>query len=238
MGVSRRIIIAIDGYSSCGKSTLAKQLAKQLGFTYIDSGAMYRAVTLFALDKDLILNGELKKDALLARLDEIDIRFMHDPSSGESQTLLNGSNVEHRIRGIEVSENVMHIAPIPEVRRKLVQLQQEMGKNKGIVMDGRDIGTVVFPNAELKIFMTASPEVRAKRRYEELRMKDLGISFNTVMENIKKRDHSDTTRDADPLRQASDAVVIDNSHLTEKEQLLKALSLVKQASSDSGVGSQ
>jgi cytidylate kinase len=208
---------------------LAKQLAKELSFTYIDSGAMYRAVTLFALDHDLIINGKLDKERLVERLDEIHIRFEHNPETGLSQTLLNGKNVESRIRGIEVSENVMHVAPIPQVRKKLVHLQQEMGEERGIVMDGRDIGTVVFPDAELKLFMTASPEVRAQRRYQELKMKELGISFNSVMENIRKRDHSDTTRAADPLRQADDAVVIDNSGLTEKEQLELALSLVKKS---------
>lgn len=182
----KRIIIAIDGFSSCGKSTLAKQLAKELGYTYIDSGAMYRAVTLFALDEEIIENGVLDRDELLRRLHEVRIAFVHDPETGQSQTLLNSRNVESRIRGIEVSQNVMLIAPIPEVRKKLVQVQQEMGNSKGIVMDGRDIGTVVFPNAELKIFMTAAPDVRARRRYEEMKMNELGISFESVMANIEK----------------------------------------------------
>lgn len=202
-------------------------LAKELGYTYIDSGAMYRATTLFALQNGFISNGVLDAEQFIHHLDEIDIAFDYDVESGKSVTLLNGKNVESRIRGIEVSKHVSPVARVPEVRAKLVAIQQKLGAEKGVVMDGRDIGTVVFPSAELKIYMTASPEVRARRRYDEMKMSDLGISLESVMANIRQRDQIDTTRKVDPLRQADDAVVLDNSELDQAEQLSWALSMVK-----------
>jgi len=222
------INIAIDGFSSCGKSTLAKELAKRLGYTYIDSGAMYRATTLFALNNGYIVRGVVDEHAFVQDLDLIDISFQHDPVEGKCETLLNGKNVESRIRGIEVSRQVSNVARIPAVREKLVRIQQGLGKDCGVVMDGRDIGTVVFPNAQLKIYMTASPEVRARRRYEEMKMKDLGISLESVMANIQSRDKIDTTRKKDPLRQAGDAFVLDNSNMTQAEQLEQALAWVRE----------
>ena len=225
----KRINIAIDGFSSCGKSTLAKELAKHLGYTYIDSGAMYRATTLFALNNGYVRKGILDEPVFIDNLDQIDIAFEHDPDTGKSMTLLNGKNVESRIRGIEVSRQVSVVARIPAVREKLVRIQQELGKKHGVVMDGRDIGTVVFPEAQLKIYMTASPEVRAKRRYDELKMNDLGISLESVMANIQSRDEIDSTRQKNPLRQAEDALVIDNSDMSQAEQLAKALAMAHDA---------
>lgn len=219
-----RINIAVDGYSSCGKSTLAKQLARHLGYTYIDSGAMYRAVALFAMRGGLIHDDVLDKAGLMKELDAIQIGFRHDPKKQRSETLLNGENVEDRIRGVEVSQNVTLVSPVPEVRAKLVKLQQAMGKEEGVVMDGRDIGTVVFPDAEVKFFMTARPEERAKRRYDELKAKGVEVDYATVLENIRRRDLDDTTRAADPLIKAPDAIEIDNSDLTEEEQFKIALS--------------
>jgi cytidylate kinase len=212
-----KINIAIDGYSSCGKSTLAKDLARELNYTYVDSGAMYRAVTLFALRNNL----QEQPEAINEKLSEINITFKRD---GEAHiTFLNGENVESAIRQMEVAHHVSAIASIPQVRKKLVELQQRMGENGGVVMDGRDIGTVVFPNAELKIFMTASPQVRAKRRTEELLQKGQNVNLEEVLHNLQQRDEADTTRAADPLRQAADAFVLDNSNLDRQEQLNIAL---------------
>ncbi len=219
----RRINIAIDGFSSCGKSTLARQLAQHLGYTYIDSGAMYRAVALYAMEHGLVRDGALDKAGLLERLGGIDIRFKHDPLTDRSATMLNGRDVEHRIRSMEVSDHVTLVSPVPEVRAKLVQLQQRMGREKGVVMDGRDIGTVVFPDAELKLFMTARPEVRAMRRYQELRGRGAEVTLAEVEANIRRRDLDDTTRKADPLTKAVDAIAIDNSDLTALEQFNLAL---------------
>lgn len=229
----RRITIAVDGFSSCGKSTLAKQLARHLGYTYIDSGAMYRAVALFAMRHGLIHHDKLDKPGLMRRLDAMQIGFRHDPDKQRSETLLNGGNVEDMIRGVDVSRNVTLVSPVPEVRAKLVRLQQEMGKEKGVVMDGRDIGTVVFPAAEVKFFMTARPEVRAKRRYDELTAKGVEVDYATVLENIRRRDLDDTTRAADPLIKAPDAVEIDNSDLTEEEQFKIALGVMEKNLADS-----
>lgn len=222
----RRITIAIDGYSSCGKSTLAKQLAHHLHYTYIDSGAMYRAVALFALENGLVHDGRLDRDRLLQELSGISIAFRHDDATQRSETWLNGRNVEHLIRGMEVSQAVTLVSPVKEVRAKLVALQRAMGDAKGVVMDGRDIGTVVFPDAEVKLFMTARPEVRAMRRYNELKGRGVEVDAAAVMENINARDLDDTTRAADPLVQAPDAVVIDNSELTAAEQFDEALGVV------------
>ncbi len=222
------INIAIDGYSSCGKSTLAKALASELGYVYIDSGAMYRAVTLFALRNKLITDDNSSTDALVMALDEIHIAFEHNPATGQSETLLNGENVEQEIRQMLVSNHVSKVSAVKEVREKLVALQQALGVAKGLVMDGRDIGTVVFPDAELKLFMTADPTIRAKRRFDELTAKGTALNMEEVVANIAKRDQIDTTREESPLRQAADAVVIDNSDLTQEAQLAKAHDLVRE----------
>ncbi len=225
--VSARINIAIDGFSSCGKSTLAKQLARHLGYTYIDSGAMYRAVALYVLQEGLVKDGRLMKDALLDRLDDIHIRFAHDPDTGRSVTLLNGRNVEKEIRGMDVSRHVTLVSPVPEVRAKLVKLQQALGEEKGVVMDGRDIGTVVFPQAAVKLYMTARPEVRARRRYDELKSKGVEVDYASVLDNIERRDEDDTKRAADPLIKAPTAVEIDNSDISQEEQFRLALAVVE-----------
>lgn len=221
-----RITIAIDGFSSCGKSTLAKQLAGHLGYTYIDSGAMYRAVALYVIENGLVHDGKLDREGLMQVLDGLDIRFQHDPMTGKSETWLNGRNVESKIRGMEVSRYVTLVSPVPEVRAKLVKLQQAFGLEKGVVMDGRDIGTVVFPDAEVKLYMTARPDVRAKRRYHELRSKGVEVDYASVLENIERRDEDDTKRAADPLIKAQDAIEIDNSDITAEEQFRKALDIV------------
>jgi cytidylate kinase len=221
-----RITIAIDGFSSCGKSTLARQLAQHLGYTYIDSGAMYRAVALYAMESGLVRDGKLVKEGLMQALDGLDIRFQHDPMTDRSATTLNGRNVEREIRTMAVSNHVTLVSPVPEVRARLVRLQQRMGRGKGVVMDGRDIGTVVFPDAEVKLFMTARPEVRAARRYRELQGKGAQVTLAEVEDNIRQRDLDDTTRAADPLIQAPDAIVIDNSDITAEQQFVKALDIV------------
>jgi cytidylate kinase len=213
----KKIIIAIDGYSSTGKSTLAKAIAKEMSFTYIDSGAMYRAVTLYAINNDMIIRGELDKGLLLNKLSEITISF-HLNASLDSQVVLNNVVVENKIRGMEVSSWVSIISAIPEVREMLVQQQQFMGLGRGVVMDGRDIGSVVFPDAELKIFMTASPDVRAKRRFDELRRKGEEVSFDAVLKNITERDLRDTQREIAPLIKTPDAILLDNSTMTLHQQ--------------------
>ncbi len=215
----KRIVIAIDGHSSCGKSTVAKELARKLGYIYIDSGAMYRVVTLYALRNGLIRNQVPDVKKLVARLENIRITFKWDEETGRNTTFLNDENVEEEIRQLAVSENVSPISTIAEVRTEMVKQQRENGKNKGIVMDGRDIGTVVFPDAELKIFMTASPEIRAQRRFDELKLKGLIVDFDDILKNVKERDQIDSTREVSPLRKADDAVVLDNSYLTREEQL-------------------
>ncbi len=215
----KRIVIAIDGHSSCGKSTVAKELARKLGYIYIDSGAMYRVVTLYALRNGLIKNQAPDVEKLLATLKNIRITFKWDEETGRNTTFLNDENVEEEIRQLAVSENVSPISTIAEVRTEMVKQQRENGKNKGIVMDGRDIGTVVFPDAELKIFMTASPEIRAQRRFDELKAKGLTVDFDEILKNVKERDLIDSTREVSPLRKADDAVVLDNSYLTREEQL-------------------
>ena len=203
-----KIIIAIDGFSSCGKSTMAKDLAHELGYIYVDTGAMYRCVALYALQHKLFLkDGEINIPELEAAMPNINISFK-----------LNNENVENKIRTMEVSSHVSSIAAIPFVREALVAQQQKMGKDKGIVMDGRDIGTVVFPNAELKIFVTASPEVRAQRRYDELMEKGMEADYNEILENVKQRDYIDSHRDVSPLRKADDAIELDNSNISIEEQ--------------------
>jgi cytidylate kinase len=222
------IIIAIDGHSSCGKSTVARQAARELGYTYIDSGAMYRAVTLFCLSHNLAVGGIIDQEGLRQHIGSLDIRFRHNPSLGQSETYLNGENVEEEIRKPDVAALVSPVAVIGFVREALVKLQRRMGRNRAIVMDGRDIGTVVFPDAELKIFMTASPEIRAQRRFDELTAKGLTIRFEEVLQNVMDRDRIDSTREISPLRQAEDAVVLDNSHLTREEQLAFVLRLARE----------
>lgn len=222
-----KIIIAIDGYSSCGKSTLAKQLAKALGYIYVDTGAMYRAVAYYANQHGFFDKNALSVSRLLEALPKINITFSFNPQLNKSETCLNGENIEQYIRTIEISNQVSKIAQIKEVREKMVDLQRAMGEQKGLVMDGRDIGSVVFPKAELKLFMTASPEIRAKRRYDELITKGDKVSFEEVLTNITLRDNDDTTRSENPLIKADDAVVIDNSNLTQDEQYQLALKLAK-----------
>lgn len=222
-----KIIIAIDGYSSCGKSTMAKQMAKELGYIYIDTGAMYRAVTLYALRNGFFKSGELDEKALIANLKNINVAFKYNSNLNSSETCLNNENIEQEIRGIEVSNHVSKVARVKEVRSKMVDLQREMGNEKGLVMDGRDIGSVVFPNAELKIFMTADYEIRAKRRFDELKAKGDNTSYEDVLANINSRDMDDTSRTENPLIKAEDAIVIDNSNITQQEQLELALGYAK-----------
>lgn len=214
----KKIVIAIDGHSSSGKSTMAKDLAKEIGYAYIDTGAMYRAVTLYALNNSIITDKGVDLDRLQKEIDNIQIDFRPNSQTGRNETFLNGSNVENEIRKMEVANWVSPIATIGFVRHAMVSLQQKMGENKGVVMDGRDIGTVVFPNAELKFFVTASPEVRAQRRVDELKAKGEAVSFDEVLENIKTRDHIDSTRAESPLKQADDALTLDNSSMTIDEQ--------------------
>jgi CMP/dCMP kinase len=222
------IVIAIDGYSSTGKSTVAKGLASRLGLVYIDSGAMYRAVTLFALKNDLITGGKVQKDKLIARLADMQISFSFNSKTGISETLLNGVNVEEEIRDPEVAKVVSEVSAVSEVRKHLVHLQQQMGKDGGLVMDGRDIGTVVFPDADIKIFMTASEEVRANRRWKELQSKGIKGNIEEVRENLRHRDHIDTTRKDSPLVKADDAIELDNSNMTMDEQLNWVIDIIHQ----------
>lgn len=214
----KKITIAIDGHSSCGKSTMAKDLARRIGYVYIDTGAMYRAVTLFAMRHNLIANGQVDAAKLQEEMDNIHISLRLNPETQRPDTYLNGECVEREIRTMEVSRHVSLIAALPFVRSAMVEMQREMGKEKGVVMDGRDIGTVVFPHAELKIFVTASAEVRAQRRYDELIAKGEKCNYEEILENVKERDHIDSTRETSPLRQAEDAIVLDNTHMTIPEQ--------------------
>lgn len=215
---TKKIVIAVDGFSSCGKSTMAKDLAKAIGYIYIDSGAMYRAVTLFALRRNLFLADEqVNEEQLRAELPEIRITFVLNQEQ-RPETYLNGENVEKEIRGLEVSSRVSRIAALDFVRAELVHQQQLMGQEKGIIMDGRDIGTCVFPNAELKIFVTASAEIRAQRRYDELTAKGEKVNFEEILHNVQERDRIDMTRAVSPLRKADDALELDNSHLTPEQQ--------------------
>ncbi len=224
----QKIIIAIDGHSSCGKSTMAKSIAQELEYTYIDSGAMYRVATLVALRKGLIIDGKPDVEKVISAVKDIEITFQWDERTGKNTTFLNGENVEDEIRRLEVSQNVSPISTIAEVRHELVKQQRENGRKKGIVMDGRDIGTVVFPDAELKIFMTASPEIRAQRRYDELKAKGESVNFQEILQNVEDRDQIDSTRETSPLRKADDALVLDNSDLTREEQLKWTLEKVKE----------
>ncbi len=212
----KKIIIAMDGHSSCGKSTMAKTLAKKIGYTYIDTGAMYRAVTLYAMRRGFIGKNGIDEESLRKELPLIKISFGHE--NGEQYTILNGENVERQIRGMEVSGNVSPISAIGFVREAMVELQREMGKKGAVIMDGRDIGTTVFPNAELKIFVTATDEIRARRRYDELVLKGDNPVYEDVLKNVRERDYIDSHRAVSPLRQADDAIVLDNSGMSYQEQ--------------------
>lgn len=224
----KKITIAIDGFSSTGKSTLAKQIAAELGYVYVDTGAMYRAVTLFAMQNGYINADSFDKQSLVNSLPFIKLHFEFNPELGFGEMYLNGNNVENDIRTIEVSGFVSKIAEVSEVRAKLVEQQQQMGKDKGIVMDGRDIGTVVFPDAELKIFMTASSQTRAQRRFDELLQKGQNVSFDAVLQNVEERDYIDSNREDSPLRKAETAIEIDNSELSREQQFQQVLALATQ----------
>jgi len=221
------MIIAIDGHSSCGKSTIAKSLAKRLGFTYVDTGAMYRAVTLFCQQNNLIKNSVVDEENLAKRIGEISISFALNSDTQLQDTYLNGVNVEKQIRSMEVAHDVSLVSKVGFVRKAMVEKQQEYGKNANVVMDGRDIGTVVFPNADYKFFVTASPEIRAKRRYDELMEKEGKANFDEILENLKQRDLIDSTRKESPLRQADDAILVDTSNMTREGQLEWILSKIQ-----------
>lgn len=214
----KKIIIAVDGFSSCGKSTMAKDLAREVGYIYIDSGAMYRAVTLYSIENGIFNGDVIDTDRLRKEIDNIHISFRLNPQTGRPDTYLNGVNVENKIRTMEVSSKVSPISTLDFVREKMVEQQQAMGQEKGIIMDGRDIGTTVFPDAELKIFVTATPEIRAKRRYDELKAKGQEAGFDEILENVKQRDYIDQNREVSPLRKADDALLLDNTELTVEEQ--------------------
>ena len=223
----RKITIAIDGYSSCGKSTLAKSLAISLDYTYVDTGAMYRAVTLFCMRHNLVNNNGVDESRIIAKLNDISLAFIQDPETNTSPIFLNGENVESQIRKMDVSNQVSQISTIREIRKKMVQIQQKMGIAKGVVMEGRDIGTIVFPDAELKLFMTADMETRVKRRYKEMRENKIDVSMDEVRDNVNSRDYEDTNRQESPLIQADDAIVLDNTNLDLEQQIQIALELVE-----------
>lgn len=226
--VSKKIVIAVDGFSSCGKSSFAKLIAKRLGYLYIDSGAMYRAVTLGFIQNGMFLQGKVKLDGLKENIQKFDIGFSFNSNTQQYETTLNGVVVEDKIRTIAVANQVSVVSAIPEVRERMVELQRKLGENKGIVMDGRDIGTVVFPSAEIKIYMTADPRIRAERRLKELKEKGYEVNFIEILANIEERDHLDQTREVSPLRKADDAVVLDNSHMTIDEQMVWVEKLIKE----------
>jgi CMP/dCMP kinase len=225
--MDNKLIIAIDGYSSCGKSTFAKAIAGKLNYIYIDSGAMYRAVTLYCMRKGYTGRGELNMKSILAEIKDIHICFVYNSDILEYETFLNSENVEREIRGVEVSSYVSRISQIAEVRSHLVELQRQIGVFKGIVMDGRDIGTVVFPDADLKIFMTASIEIRSKRRFDELRSKGIEVEFEDIRRNIIARDIADENRDISPLRRAEDAILLDNSRMTVAQQMEWVMKIIR-----------
>ena len=231
--MDKKLIIAIDGYSSCGKSTFAKSIAKELNYIYIDSGAMYRAVTLYCMRENLVRENEMQTSAIVSELKNIKIAFRYNRPSDCYLTYLNSENVEDDIRSIEVASHVSRISMIPEGRERMVELQQQMGRDKGIVMDGRDIGTVVFPDAEIKIFMTASVEIRAKRRFDELAGKNIVTTIEEVRRNIVARDIADENRDISPLRRADDAIILDNSRMSVKEQMLWFMKIIHKLKDES-----
>jgi CMP/dCMP kinase len=219
--------IAIDGYSSCGKSTLAKEIAQSLNYIYVDSGAMYRAVTLHMINQGILKDGAFIIEKVVQELDQINIRFQYDSEHNRAETILNGKNVEKDIRNSTITKNVSSVSAVKEVREKLVELQQRMGEEGGVVMDGRDIGTVVFPNAELKLFMTATNQVRAERRFKELKAKGEQITLEQVANDLQKRDHFDMNREISPLRKAEDAIELDNTELNRTNQLIVVLDMVQ-----------
>jgi len=238
MPESKKLIIAIDGYSSCGKSTFAKLIAQELGYIYIDTGSMYRAVTLFALRNKFISDAEFNSEGLIELLAEVNIRFVKNVSTRKNDTFLNNENVEHEIRGMEISKYVSQVSQLKSVRNKMVNLQRNMSEEKGVVMDGRDIGTVVFPNADIKIFMTADPDVRARRRYDELLAKGEKVTLEEIRENLLNRDKQDTSRKESPLKQAADAYVLDNSNMTIEEQMDWFMKLLKVKMNNTGEDSR
>ncbi len=226
----KKITIAIDGYSSCGKSTMAKDLAKEIGYVYVDTGAMYRSVTLYAMRSGMFLtDGSVDEARLQAEMDKIHIGFRYNPQTGRPDCYLNEELVEQEIRSLEVSNHVSQIAALPFVRQALVKQQQQMGKEKGVVMDGRDIGTTVFPDAELKIFVTADAAVRARRRYEELQAKNMPADYDDILKNVEERDYIDTHREVSPLKKADDAITLDNSNMSIAEQKTWLLSQYEKA---------
>jgi len=225
--MNKKLIIAIDGYSSCGKSSFAKAIAKELNYIYIDSGAMYRAVTLYCMRNGLSGNDFVKTGSIISSLNDININFVYNPDISEYETYLNSENIEREIRGLDVSAQVSRISQIHEVRARMVELQRQIGVFKGIVMDGRDIGTVVFPDAEIKIFMTASVDIRAKRRFDELVAKGEKINFEEIKRNIIARDIADENRDISPLRRADDAIVLDNSRMSIKQQMVWVMEIIE-----------
>jgi CMP/dCMP kinase len=231
--MDKRLIIAIDGYSSCGKSTFARSIAKELNYIFIDSGAMYRAVTLYCMRRNFIGKGGLDTAGVLSELNEIHIDFVFNPDINEYETFLNSENVEKEIRNMEVTAHVSRISQIYEVRARMVELQRQIGVSKGIVMDGRDIGTVVFPDADIKIFMTASVDIRAKRRHDELKGKGIIIDFEEIKRTIIARDIADENRDISPLRRADDAIVLDNSRMTVEEQMSWVKHIIEKKRNDS-----
>ncbi len=234
----RKITVAIDGHSSCGKSTMAKDLARRVGYVYVDTGAMYRCVTLYALRHGLFLDdGTIKTEELQKSMDDIKITFVFNPETGRPDAYLNGEYVEREIRSLEVSNHVSPIATLGFVREGMVRQQREMGMEGGIVMDGRDIGTVVFPNAELKVFVTASAEVRAQRRYDELKQKGMEADYDDILKNVVERDYIDSHREVSPLRQADDALLLDNSHMTIDEQNQWLLERFEEATKEEAISS-
>jgi len=232
--MEKRLIIAIDGYSSCGKSTFARSIANMLDYLYIDSGAMYRAVTLYCLRKKLAGPGGVNVNAIISRLEDINIDFVYNPDIREYETFLNSENVEKEIRSMEVTSYVSRVSQISEVRTRMVELQREIGSSRGIVMDGRDIGTVVFPDADIKIFMTASVDIRAKRRFDELKEKGIKAEFEEIKRNIIARDIADENRDISPLRRADDAIILDNSRMTVKQQMIWIEQIIKNKKKNEG----
>ncbi len=231
--MDKKLIIAIDGYSSCGKSTFAKAIAKELNYIYIDSGAMYRAVTLYCIRRGFVSDNKLNVEGIVSELKNMHIEFVYNPDISEYETFLNSENVEKEIRGLEVSSQVSRISKIHQVRSRMVELQRQIGVLKGIVMDGRDIGTVVIPDAELKIFMTASVDIRAKRRYNELKSKGIDVEFAEIRNNIIARDITDENRDISPLRRADDALILDNSRMTVEEQMEWVRNIIEEKLNDS-----
>jgi cytidylate kinase len=231
--MEKRLIIAIDGYSSCGKSTFAKSIAKMLNYIYIDSGAMYRAVTLYCLRMNFTGDRGIDIDGIISGLNDIRIDFVYNPDIQEYETFLNSENVEREIRSMEVTAHVSRVSQIYEVRTRMVEMQREIGSSKGIVMDGRDIGTVVFPDADIKIFMTASIDIRAKRRYDELKGKGIAGEFEEIKRNIIARDIADENRDISPLRRADDAIILDNSRMTVKDQMAWIVNIIEKTKNGS-----